>query len=84
MMDFIEFDTTNVFDNVNVSLVHSISISVFLLFEDKYIITVSQKLNFMKEFIFGISVECLHSKLQATFLMHNYAHTKRAKHVNTA
>ena len=52
MMDFIDFDTTNVFGDVNVSLVHSISISVFLLFEDKYnIIIVSQTLQFMKEFI---------------------------------
>ena len=40
---------------------------------------VMQKLEFMREFIFAINVECLHSNLRAKLLMHNCARAKHAK-----
>ena len=51
-----------------------------LLILDKYdIIIEMQLLNCMQEFTSVISIECLHSSLQAILQMHNNARAKHAK-----
>ena len=60
------------FVDVNVGIInHTFK---FPLIFDKYdIIIVMQKLQCMQEFTSAITVECLHSSLQAKLLMHNWA-----------
>ena len=57
------------------------TISIFLYFFILSIMIEMQKLKFMQEFSFAISVACLHSSMQEKLLMHNYARAKQAKHV---
>ena len=78
-MPSIDYDRmSNVFVDVNVGAKnHDFN---FLLILDKYnIIILMQKLKFMQAFTCAISVESLHSSLQAKLLMHNCARAKHAK-----
>ena len=78
MLSFDYNRTSNVFVDVNVSVKnHNFKFSLIL---DQYnMMTVMQKLKFMQEFTSAINVKCLHSSLQAKFLMHNSARAKNAK-----
>ena len=70
--------TSNIFVDVNVGAKnHNFNISLIL---DKYNIMIEeQTLKFMQEFVFAINLECLHSILQGTLLMHKCADAKHAK-----
>ena len=57
-----------------------ITFSIFLLILEKYnVMILLPKSKFMQKFTFAITVECLHSSLQAKLLMHNCARVKHAK-----
>ena len=71
---------SNIFVNVNVGAkIHNFNI--LLILDMLNIVIVMQKLKFMQELTAAISVECLHSSLQAKLLRHNCARAKHAKHV---
>ena len=78
MLSFKYNRTSNVFVVINVNVKnHNFKFPLIL---DKYnIMTVMQKLKFMREFTSAIAVECLHSSLRAKLLMHNCTHVKNAK-----
>ena len=71
--------TSNVFVDVNVAAKKNHNCSSPLILEKYNIILVIQILKVLLEFTFAISVECLHSILQAKLVMHNCARAKQAK-----
>ena len=69
---------SNVFVDVNVGTKNN-NVNIPLILDKYNILVVMQKVRFMQEFTFVISVECLHSSLHAKLLTHNSARAKHAK-----